>query len=89
MASAAGILSIPLLNHASVVNILILVPVWLFGAWYSFLSIKLPVPWLFAPSLCYGGVLVAGGLIVWGWEQMQKRATSPPAAEAEQGERCE
>ncbi|GIV05285.1 MAG: hypothetical protein KatS3mg016_0860 [Fimbriimonadales bacterium] len=89
LAAAAGLLSIPLLNRASVVNILILVPVWLFGAWYSMLSMKLPAYWLLAPFFCYAGVLVAGGLIVWGWEQIQKRAISPPAAEAEQGGRCE
>jgi hypothetical protein len=84
LAGAAGLLSVPLLNRVSVVNLLILVPVWLFGAWYSLSSMMLPSYWLFAPLICYAGVLIGGGLITGVWEWAQKRSAPPPAEGARQ-----
>lgn len=83
LAAASGILSIPLLNRVGVMNLLILAPVWLFGAWYSFLTVKLPTSWFLAPFFCYMSGLIGGGLIIWGWERMQKHNTPPPAAGTE------
>jgi hypothetical protein len=73
LAGTAGLLSVPLLNRVSVVNLLILVPVWLFGAWYSLSSMMLPSFWLFAPLICYAGALIGGGLIIGVREWVQKR----------------
>lgn len=79
LAGVAGLLSVPLLNRVSVVNLLILVPVWLFGAWYSLSSMTLPYYWLFAPLICYAGALIGGGLVIGVWEWAQKRNATPPA----------
>lgn len=85
LAAVAGLLSIPLLNRVSVVNLLILVPVWLFGAGYSLFGTTLPAYRSLGAFYCYAGALIVGGLVMWGWERMQKRKPPPPAAGAEQG----
>jgi len=85
LAAVAGLLSIPLLNRLSAVNLLILVPVWLFGAGYSLFGTTLPAYRSLGAFCCYAGASIVGGLVMWGWERMQKRKTAPPDAGAEQG----
>jgi len=76
LAFTAGLLSVPLLNRVSVANMLILVPMWLFGGWYSLMSLKLPTFWVFAPLICYTSALIGGGVIVGLWEWARRRKTS-------------
>ncbi|MFN7017750.1 MAG: hypothetical protein ACK4RG_00560 [Fimbriimonadales bacterium] len=76
LAFAAGLLSVPLLNRVSAPNLLILVPVWLFGGWYSLMSLKLPTSWFLAPLICYASALIGGGVVVGLWERARRRKIS-------------
>jgi hypothetical protein len=74
MMSAHTLFSPPL-----VVHLLILVPVWLFGAWFSLLSPWFPsfgvfgfFPWVGAFLLYLCSLIVAG--IVWDWARRRGRA---------------
>ena len=81
LATIAGVLSVPLLFcPPRVLNLLILVPVWLFGAWFSLMSLWFPsfpsfgsiigaFLWIGAFLLYSCGLIVAG--IV--WELAQRR----------------
>lgn len=79
LAVAAGLLSAPLLNRVSVANLLILVPVWLFGAWYSLSSLKMPQMWLLIPLFAYGVGLILGGVIPSCITWAARRRHEPPA----------
>jgi hypothetical protein len=79
LAVAAGALSVPLLSRPHVAHLLILVPVWLFGAWFSLLSPWFPsfgifgfFPWIGAFLLYLCSLIVAG--IVWDWARRRGRA---------------
>lgn|GEM_PF-3351368 len=75
LATIAGVLSVPLLFcPPRVLHLLILVPVWLFGAWFSLMSLRFPslsfIDWIGAFLLYWCGLIVAG--IV--WELARRRA---------------
>lgn len=79
LATSAGLLSVPLLNRVSVVNLLILVPVWMFGAWYSLLSLTLPSLLFFMPLLAYSSGLIVGALTPEVWKWITRKRPSSPA----------
>lgn len=70
LAVVAGCLAAPLLSRPRIVHVLILAPVWLFGAWYAFLSLRLPfLLGLLAPLFAYTvGMLLGAGV-----EMIQER----------------
>jgi hypothetical protein len=76
LAVAAGALSVPLLGRPHVAHLLILVPVWLFGVWFSLIALWLPsVGAVLALFLYLGGLLVAGvSVSVWDWARRRGRA---------------
>lgn len=79
LAVTAGLLSVPLLNRVSVANLLILVPVWLFGAWYSLFSLMMPQMWLLMPLFAYSLGLILGAVIPLLATWATRRRPEPPA----------
>lgn len=79
LAVAVGLLSVPLLNRVSVANLLILVPVWLFGAWYSLFSLMMPQMLLLMPLFAYTLGLILGAVIALLATWATRRRPEPPA----------
>jgi len=82
LAVSAGVLSAPtLISPPRVLHLLILVPVWLFGAWFSLLSLWFPrfgfFPWMGAFLLYSCSLIVAG--IVWDWARRRGERGSSSA----------
>ncbi|MFN7018988.1 MAG: hypothetical protein ACK4RG_06910 [Fimbriimonadales bacterium] len=79
LACTAGLLSAPLLERVRVANLMILVPVWLFGAWYSVLNLKMPEVWLLLPLCAYVLGMIVGAVILLLITRLARRRSKPPA----------
>ena len=73
LAGLAGLLTIPLFQRPTVVNMLIVVPVWLFGGGYTVMSLVLPLGWFLVPFFGYAGALIGGGVAMGVWERVGRR----------------
>jgi hypothetical protein len=80
LAAAAGVLSVPLLNRPQVAHLLMLVPVWLFGAWFSLGCFWLPRDGVILTNFglvlylfLYFGGLVAAYLVLAVWDWARRR----------------
>jgi len=73
LAVAAGALSVPLLSRPHVAHLLILVPVWLFGAWFSLMSLWLPSVGAMLTLFLYSGSLLVVGVSVSVWDWARRR----------------
>ncbi|BCW96920.1 MAG: hypothetical protein WHS44_11700 [Fimbriimonadales bacterium] len=72
-ASVAGVLTVPLLNPPRVAGLLLLAPVWLFGAWFTLSSMFLPSGYFLSPFFAYMGGWMATAIGMLVWQRLQAR----------------